>query len=88
MYYYGWLMVGVGYAWKAGKTVATNKRQALQALAIGYLAFIVPTTIANVIDPSTIAGIPSIMCGFAVIWAIILTTVVLPNYYKPENPAK
>ncbi|QQG51184.1 MAG: hypothetical protein HZB75_01610 [Candidatus Saccharibacteria bacterium] len=88
MYYYGWLMVGVGYAWKAGKTVAANKRQALQALAIGYLAFIVPTTIANVIDSSTIAGIPSIMCGFAVIWAIILTTVVLPNYYKPEDSAK
>lgn len=88
MYYYGWLMVGVGYAWKAGKTVASNKRQALQALAIGYLAFIVPTTIANVIDPSTIAGIPSIMCGFAVIWAIILTTVVLPNYNKPETKAK
>jgi hypothetical protein len=87
IYYYGWLAVGVGYAWHAGKAVVTNRRQALQALAVGYLAFIVPTTIVNLVDPSTIEGIPSVMCGFAVIWAIILTMVVLPSYYGSKNIA-
>ena len=37
-----------------------------------------PTTIVNVVDPSTIEGIPSIMCGFAVILAIILLGFVAP----------
>jgi hypothetical protein len=44
--------------------------------------FILPTTAANIVDPSTIAGIPSIMCGFAVILAIILTGFVIPRYYR------
>lgn len=85
-YYYGWLMVGVGYALQAAKTLkSVSKRKALRWLAFGYLAFIIPTTTANIVDPSTIAGIPSIMCGFAVIFAIALTLVVLPNYYKETN---
>jgi hypothetical protein len=59
-----------------------SKKQALNALAIGYLAFIVPTTAANIIDPSTTAGIPSIMCGFAVILAIVLTLIVVPRAHQ------
>jgi len=86
IYYYGWLMVAVGYAWKAAKSLTSvSKQKALRWLAIGYMAFIIPTTAANIVDPSTIAGIPSIMCGFAVILAITLATVVIPNYYKETN---
>lgn len=82
IYYYGLLFVGVGYALKAGKTMkAKNKRRALYALMAGYLAFIIPTTAVNIVDPETIAGIPSIMCGFAVLLALVLTFVVLPRYY-------
>jgi hypothetical protein len=82
LYYYGLLGVSVGYSWKAARTIkSVTKKSALYGLAIGYLAFIVPTTAANIIDPSTMAGIPSIMCGFAVILAVILTLFVLPRYY-------
>jgi hypothetical protein len=82
LYYYGLLVVSVGYSWKAAKAIkSATKKNALYGLAIGYLAFIVPTTAANIIDPSTMAGIPSIMCGFAVILAVILTLFVLPRYY-------
>ena len=59
-----------------------NRAGALRALALGYLAFIVPTTAANLINPATLAGIPSIMCGFAVLLAIILAGEVLPSYYN------
>lgn len=85
VYYYGLLMLSVGYAWQAGKIIKSSaKKNALYALSIGYLAFIVPTTAVNIIDSSTIAGIPSIMCGFAVILALVLTFVVLPRYFaKP-----
>lgn len=80
IYYYGWLVVTTTYAWLAGRAAKkAMRRSALYSLAIGYLAFIVPTTLANVIDPSTMAGIPSIMCGFAVILAVILALRVVPK---------
>ena len=83
MYYYGFLLLTVGYAVRtAGELKAAYKRRSLLSLAIGYAAFIVPTTAANIVDPSTLAGIPSIMCGFAVILAVILVTVVVPRYQK------
>ena len=88
-YYYGLLWMGISYSWKAAKTLKSpTKKKALYGLAIGYLAFIVPTTIVNVIDPSTMAGIPSIMCGFAVILAIVLTGSVVPNYYTKRASKK
>lgn len=80
IYYYGWLVVTTVYAWLAGREAKkAMQRSALYSLAIGYLAFILPTTFANVIDPSTMAGIPSIMCGFAVILAVILALRVVPK---------
>lgn len=83
LYYYGLLLLTVGYTlWVVKGTKSKFKRQSLGFLAAGYLTFIVPTTTANLIDPSTLAGIPSIMCGFAVILAVILATVVIPKYYK------
>ncbi len=85
-YYYGWLIVGTVYAFSMAKVVSKpGHAAALRALAVGYLAFILPTTTVNVIDPSTISGIPSIMCGFAVILAILLAGEVLPQYYKQPS---
>lgn len=87
IYYYGWLMATIAYAWRAGRAMVkrSNKRTALYMLAIGYLAFIMPTTAANLADPATIAGIPSVMCGFAVILALILTGFVIPRYYSSDK---
>jgi histidine kinase-like protein len=83
IYYYGLLAIGVGYSWQVSRYIKSkSKKMALIALAVGYLAFIIPTTAANLIDPSTIAGIPSIMCGFAVILAIILATIVVPRAHQ------
>lgn len=83
LYYYGFLLFTVGYALRAAQSIKQKHiRQALVALAAGYMAFIIPTTAANLVDPSTIAGIPSVMCGFAVILAVVLTTIVMPRYNK------
>jgi len=80
-YYYGWLLAGtvatLGYA---NKLTDAHKRTALRALGIGYLSFILPTTAAVIADPSVISGIPSIMCGFAVILALIIGFFVMPHY--------
>jgi hypothetical protein len=86
LYYYGLLLLTVGYAFNAAKSMKSEmKASALKFLAIGYLAFIVPTTAANLIDPTTLAGIPSIMCGFAVILALVLVLGVLPKYYQTDS---
>lgn len=83
IYYYGWLLVAVYYSWHAGRRLSARpKKKALYSLALGYLSFILPATAANIIAPATLAAIPSIMCGFAVILAVVLATVTVPNYFK------
>ena len=82
-YYYGWLIIGLIYSvWAASKVEGKKSqfiRHSLQLLALAYMLFMLPTTIVNIIDPSTIAAIPSIMCGFAVILAIILVGFIMPR---------
>lgn len=87
VYYYGWLLVTIGCAavW-ADKT--PKVASALRWTVIGYGAFIVPTTFVNMVDPSTIAAIPSIMCGFAFILAAILVGRVLPLTKAPTVRSK
>ncbi len=77
-YYYGWLMVGTYLAWQWGMAMP-DKRKVLHAMVAGYLVFLVPTTFFNIIDPTTMKGIPSIMCGFAVLLAFVITFKVLPD---------
>ncbi|MDX2775766.1 histidine kinase N-terminal 7TM domain-containing protein [Streptomyces caniscabiei] len=85
LYYYGLLLLTVGITLRESMRVkARNVKAALISLAVGYAAFIVPTTFVNVVDPTTIAGIPSIMCGFAVILALILTGIVIPKYHAKK----
>jgi len=78
LYYYFWLFVGIGlclyYIMKANKKI----RQALILQIVGYLSFLLPTGIVNTINPKTIEGLPSILCGFAVIYAFILVFGIVP----------
>lgn len=82
LYYYGLLFVGVYYCLTRARRLLGHTARALRALAVGYAVLLIPTTLANIVDPKTIAGIPSIMCGFAVFLALILAGEVLPNYFK------
>ena len=85
-YYYGWLVVGTVYSlFMARKVDELNRSGALTFLAIGYLVFIVPTATVTSLDPSTVAGIPSIMCGFAVFMALVLAGEVMPRYFKQQS---
>lgn len=76
--YYGWLFAGIFFAWHLAKQVPKRAR-ALYGMMAGYTVFLVPTTAINLLDPTTVAGIPSIMCGFAILLAVILVTVVMPH---------
>jgi hypothetical protein len=87
-YYYGWLFTAMGLGIKWANELKKKSKQLIarlrtvQALIIGYLIFLVPTALANSVKPSTRRGIPSIMCGFAVLFALILTLYILPRAGK------
>ena len=59
-----------------------------KSLMFGYLVFLIPTATVNYIKPETRAGIPSIMCGFAVFFALILAFKILPLAAKKKLPAQ
>lgn len=82
MYYYFWLIVGLLMCLYFGVKGTQRTREALTMQAFGYMSFMLPTGIVNAINPETIAGIPSIMCGFAVIYALILTFGITPRILK------
>lgn len=83
-YYYGWLATAVllGTRWATemvGSTKFNDQRQAIRSLVAGYLIFLVPTALANSVKPETRQGIPSIMCGFAVLFALLLALYLMPR---------
>lgn len=83
VYYYGLLLLGVWLALRFIETTKAKKTKlTLQAMIVGYLVFLLPTAIANTLKPETMAGIPSIMCGFAVLFALILYGYILPRVSK------
>jgi len=85
IYYYGWLFTSIGFCFRWAKELrkvgkaGLQKLSAVQGLIIGYLVFLVPTALANTVKPETRRGIPSIMCGFAVLFALILVLYIMPK---------
>lgn len=82
LYYYGWLFVGTFLTFKWAPLLDKHRRSALYTLMAGYLALLIPTTTVTLLWNETIAAIPSIMCGFAVILAGLLTLKVAPESIK------
>jgi hypothetical protein len=78
-YYYGWILMSLvlGVYWESLSRQKKIKK-ALIALLSGYLAFLIPTALVSMLSKETLRGIPSVMCGFAVIMAIAVAIVVLP----------
>ncbi len=78
VYYYYWLLFSVVQGLRILPTLAKSRKQAVIYLLSGYLFFLIPTTVANMVKPETINGIPSVMCGFAVLYALVLVFGILP----------
>ena len=82
IYYTGLLILG---AWElADKIRSVNPREfSLRVwMAFGYFSFMVPMTIAYMLLPDARNAVPSIMCGFAVIFALLLAFIITPKYYN------
>ncbi len=84
IYYYGLLVATIVYAAWVARRTSRHVTRALYSLMMGYALFMVPTTFVNIVNPVTIAGIPSIMCGFAVLLALTIAFAVLPAYFSKK----
>lgn len=84
-YYFGLLFAGLIIAARAMHVTKGNNYAALLWMIIGYLVFLVPTGVVNMLNPETTQAIPSIMCGFAVIYALILVFAILPHAGKQKT---
>jgi len=82
IYYYGWLFIGTFLTYKWAPTLNKQRKSALYALMVGYLALLIPTTTITILWNEATAGIPSVMCGFAIILAALLTLKVAPESIK------
>lgn len=79
MYYFFWIFVSMLIALQAARGAVNAQRKGLLYMALGYLLFILPTAIVIAVQPSAKAGLPSIMCGFAVLYALALTFGVMKS---------
>ena len=92
IYYFGWLAVGIGLgAYWANQLMEKGNSflkqlESVRGLIVGYLVFLIPVALANTIKPQTRQGIPSIMCGFAVLLAFILAGYILPRVGELKHP--
>lgn len=84
-YYYLWLLVGISMCLYYGVKGSQKIREALALQAFGFLSFVLPTGIVNAVNPETINAIPSVMCGFAVIYALVLTFGITPRILKQKQ---
>lgn len=83
VYYYGLLFMGIGLCLQYAVHASVQVRKALNYQILGYLAFLLPTATVNIAQPETTAAIPSIMCGFAVLYALIIVFGILPVSKQP-----
>lgn len=84
-FYYFWLVMGIGLAWFYAQKETGRVRQALYLQIAGYLCFMVPTGIIAALEPQTLSGLPSIMCGFAVLYAVIMVLGIVPLTVKARK---
>ena len=82
IYYFSFLFLGMGEAlqWIYKLRTLSGKGGALFWMVIGYLSFIVPMVFIMSKFNLDISTVPSIMCGFAIIFALILGLKVAPEY--------
>lgn len=78
-YYYGWLLITMGMAIYFAAMSKKIIREVCLLIFAGYAIFLLPTTVVNTLDPETTNGVPSIMCGFAVLFAFVIVFGILPR---------
>lgn len=81
-YYFGIISTSVLKGIRYLQLKAKKGKAAVKWLLAGYGLFIIPVAILVVIHPDTSQALPSILCGFAVLLAIVLIAKVSPLTLK------
>ncbi len=82
IYYFGFLMLGL---WEIIDKIKKSGKEDFSALFwmfVGYSSFMIPMGIAYSLSEPARNAIPSIMCGFAVIFAVILALIIVPKFHN------
>jgi len=86
-YYWGFLLLGI---WESLEKMADLRRQSktrnvLQWLIVGYLSFMGPMGLVYITYPAARDAVASIMCGFAVLLALMLAFKIVPDYNRTHR---
>ena len=86
-YYFGFLLFAIWESFHRAQEEKINKtlRRILFWFIVGYLSFLLPLTLVYLFVTSARIAVASIMCGFAVIFALILALKIVPLYQKLEK---
>lgn len=87
LYYALFLFIALEMIIRTWRSHKGNNSQLFWALMI-YTSFLVPTALVYIFITVSRSGIPSIMCGFAVIGAIILVFKELPLIFAKKSGKK
>ncbi len=87
-YYYGLLLSGLAMCLHYAIDAKPAVRKALVYQVFGYLTFLIPTGIVNAVNPASVEAIPSVMCGFAVMYALTIVFGILPAMKQPARTKK
>ena len=86
-YYLGFLLLGI---WESLEAMSATRSKWLQLtlkwLIVAYLSFMLPMAIVYAVYAPARVAVASIMCGFALIMAFILTFQIVPKYYGYSGP--
>ncbi len=87
VYYFALLLWGLGEIVDSIVEHRANKkkRTMLLLIGVGYLSFMLPMGVLSLLLAETREAIPSIMCGFAIVFAFVLTFGVAPLLSKSEK---
>jgi hypothetical protein len=82
-YYFAFLIFAI---WESLEMMRKNEnqfvRKVLQWFVIGYFSFMAPMGIVYAFYAPARSAVASIMCGFAVLLAIIVAFRIVPEYYR------
>ncbi len=87
-YYFAFLFLAIIeaiHALRSKIVTIPSHRNALRWMVIGYLSFIVPMAVISAVSPPIRNSVPSILCGFAILLAVVLASRVLPMYHRSSH---
>ena len=82
IYYSGFILLAL---YEGITYLRVQKNKVLTWILIGYLSFLIPMGLVYLALPQTRIAVPSIMCGFAIIFALILALIVVPENIKKKK---